>query len=178
LNVSGAFARLERVGAAQEPDVREIVARLREADSLDPAELRELNPSLLILEALAVRESPPFGADVIAELRAANQRLLQSAGDPAAAALADDDFHRRLTANCGNQRLLEVVDHVRRALLAYERVYMLSPERLARSVEEHEAIVSALEQGDHERAAELVRENFKSGMPEVEAQLRERQRGG
>lgn len=157
--------------------MREIVARLREADSLDASELRELNPSLLILEALAVRESPPFDAQAIAALRAANQRLLESAGDASAAALADDDFHRRLTADCGNQRLLDVVDPVRRAMLAYERVYMLSPERLARSVEEHEAIVAALERGDHERAAELVRENFKSGMPEVEAQLREQRDG-
>jgi len=107
------------------------------------------------------------------ELRAANKRLLESAGDAAAAVAADDEFHRRLTANCGNPRLLEVIDPVRRAMLGYERVYMLSPERLARSVEEHEAILAALERGDHVRAAELVRENFTSGMPEVEAQLRE-----
>jgi DNA-binding GntR family transcriptional regulator len=162
------------VGAAHETDVREIIDRLREADCLDPAELRELNPSLLILEALAVRESPPYGAEAIAELRAANKRLLESAGDPSAAALADDEFHRRLTADCGNPRLLEVVDPVRRALMAYERVYMLSPERLARSVDEHEAIVAALECGDHERASDLVQENFTSGMPELEADLRDR----
>ena len=162
------------MGAVRDPDVRELVARLREADALDPAELRELNPSLLILEALAVRESPLFDADAIAALRAANKRLLDSAGDAAAAALADDDFHRLLTKDCGNARLLEVVDPVRRALLAYERVYMLSRERLARSVDEHESIIAALERGDHARAADLLRENFTTGMPEVEAQLRER----
>jgi len=168
------FARLDRVGTAYDQDVREIAARLQQADSLDPAELRELNPSLLILEALAVRESPPFDAEAIAELRAANRRLRESAGDPTASALADDDFHRALTAACGNPRLLEVLDHVRRAMLAYERVYMLSPERLARSVDEHEAIVAALERGDHALAADLVRANFTSGMPELEAQLRRR----
>ena len=162
------------MGAVHDEDLREVVARLREADALDPAELRELNPSLLILEALAVRESPPFDADAIAALRAANKRLLDSAGDASAAALADDDFHRLLTKDCGNRRLLEVVDPVRRALLAYERVYMLSPERLARSVDEHESIIAALEHGDHARAADLLRENFTTGMPEVEAQLRER----
>jgi len=178
LNVAGGFARLDRVAAAHEPDIRELTARLRKADALDPGELRELNPSLLILEALAVRESPPFDAETIAALRAANRRLLDSAGDAGAAALADDEFHRRLTAYCGNPRLLEVIDPVRRAMLAYERVYMLSPERLARSVAEHEAIVAALERGDHELASELVRENFKTGMPEVEAQLRDSRDGG
>jgi DNA-binding GntR family transcriptional regulator len=174
LNAGDRFARLDGVGAAYDSDIREITARLGKADALDPAELRELNPSVLILEALAVRESPPFGAAAIAKLRAANKRLLDSAGDAKAAALADDEFHRRLTADCGNPRLLEVLAPVRRAMLAYEREYMLSPERLARSVDEHEAIVAALERGDHERAAELVRENFASGMPELEAQLRER----
>lgn len=178
MNVAGGFARLDRVAAAHEPDIRELTARLRKADALDPGELRELNPSLLILEALAVRESPPFDAETIAALRAANRRLLDSAGDAGAAALADDEFHRRLTAYCGNPRLLEVIDPVRRAMLAYERVYMLSPERLARSVAEHEAIVAALERGDHELASELVRENFKTGMPEVEAQLRDSRDGG
>jgi DNA-binding GntR family transcriptional regulator len=175
--VRAGFARLGSVDVGHDPHVREAIARLRAAHSLDSREWRELTPSLLILEALALRESPPFGAEAIARLRAANQRLRDSAGDPTEAALADDAFHRLLLADCGNQRLLDAIEPVRRALLAYERVYMLSPERLARSVDEHETILDALERGDHARASELVRENFTSGMPEVEEQLRDR-RGG
>jgi DNA-binding GntR family transcriptional regulator len=148
-----------------DPDIEAIAAHLREADLLDPAELRELIPSLLILEALAVRDSPPFDAEGIAGLRAANQRLRDSAGDVAEAARADDEFHRRLTAACDNPQLMGVVDLVRKALIAYERKYLLSPERLAGSVSEHEAIVAALEAGDHARAAQCVRLNFTSGLP-------------
>jgi DNA-binding GntR family transcriptional regulator len=143
---------------------------------LDPAELRELIPSLLILEGVAVRESPPFDPEGIAELRATNRRMRESADDPTVAAAADDEFHRRLTAGCTNAHLLEVVDLVRKALLRYERLYMVSPERLARSVDEHEAIVAALEHGDHVLAAERVRENFTSGLPGPEAQLQDRDR--
>jgi DNA-binding GntR family transcriptional regulator len=161
-------------GPTGDPDVQALAEHLRQANLLDPAELRELIPSLLILEGVAVRESPPFDTESIAALRAINRRLADSVAEPTAAALADDDFHRRLTAGCENRYLLEVVDLVRKALLDYERLYMLSPERLERSVAEHEAIVAALERGDHARAAELVRENFTTGMPEVEAQLRER----
>jgi hypothetical protein len=54
--------------------------------------------------------------------------------------------------------------------------YMLSPE-LALSVDEHEAIVEAFERVGHSRASDLVRENFDSGMPEVEVQLRDRHGG-
>jgi DNA-binding GntR family transcriptional regulator len=161
------------VGSTSDPDIEALAAHLRKADLLDPAELRELIPSLLILESVAVQESPPFDAQAIADLRAANQRLRDSAGDATAAALADDEFHRRLTARCGNASLLEVVDLVRKALLGYERLYMLSPDRLALSVDEHEAIVAALEDGDHALASERVRQNFTSGLPGLEGQLRD-----
>lgn len=153
------------VSSTRDPDFQALADHLRQADLLDPAELRELIPSVLMLEGVAVRESPPFDADAIAGLRAANRRLAASAHDAAAAVRADDEFHRRLTAGCENPRLLEVLDLVREALMGYERLYMLSPERVARSVEEHEAILEALEAGDHALAAERIRENFTSGMP-------------
>ncbi len=161
------------MASARDPDVEALAEHLRQADLLDPAELRELIPSLLILEAVAVRESPPFDRETIAALRAVNRRIAEAAGDPTAAARADDDFHRTLTAGCGNPGLLEVVDLVRKALLGYERLYMLSPQRLAQSVVEHDAIVAALEAGDHALAAERVRENFTSCLSTVEAPLRD-----
>jgi DNA-binding GntR family transcriptional regulator len=111
-----------------------------------------------------VRDLPPFDAEAIAALRVANQRVRDSEGDPTAAALADDEFHRRLLAGCRNEHLLEVVDLVRKALIRYERLYMLSPERLARSVEEHEAIIAALDAGDNGLASERVRANYTSGL--------------
>jgi DNA-binding GntR family transcriptional regulator len=164
------------VDSARDPDIQAIADHLRQADLLDPAELRELIPSVLILEGVAIRESPPFDAEAIAALRAANQRLLDSADDPTAAARADDEFHRRLTAGCENTHLLELVDLVRKALVGYERQYMLSPERLARSVDEHEAIVAALESGDHALAADRVRVNFTSGLPASEPRIQDSDR--
>lgn len=158
--------------SARDPNVAELAEHLRQADVLDAAELRELIPSLLILEGVAVRESPPFDEAAIAELRAANQRL-RDAGDPETGALADDEFHRRLLAACSNTNLLEVVDLVRKALMRYERAYLLSPERVAQSVDEHEAIVQALESGDHALAAERVRANFTSGLPDLEEHLQD-----
>jgi GntR family transcriptional repressor for pyruvate dehydrogenase complex len=160
------------VASRRDPEIEALAEHLRQADLLDPAELRELIPSVLILEGVAVRESPPFDAETIGALRASNRRLHDSAGDPTAAAQADDEFHRRLTAGCDNAHLLEVIDLVRKALLGYERLYMLSPERLARSVDEHEAIVAALEAGDHAAAADRVRDNFTSGLPAPGAPLK------
>ena len=153
------------VSAPSGPDIQAIAEHLRQIDVLDPTELRELIPSLLILEGVALRASPPFDAEAIAGLRAANGRLRDSECDPTAAAQADDEFHRHLLGGCDNPRLLEAIELVRNALLRYERLYLLSPERLARSVAEHEAIVAALASGDNALAAERVRENFTSGLP-------------
>jgi DNA-binding GntR family transcriptional regulator len=138
---------------------------------LESSEVRELYPAVLLLESVAVRDAPPYDAATLEELREINARMRASAGDSAEAALADDAFHRRLIAGCGNERLLAVVDPVRRALLRYERVYMLSPNRLARSAAQHDAIVDALQLGDQEAAAELVRRNFTTALPDLTREL-------
>jgi DNA-binding GntR family transcriptional regulator len=142
---------------------------------LDAREVRELYPAVLLLEALAVRHAPAFSEAVLDELRAANAQL-HDAQDPESACQADDEFHRRLTADCGNERLLRVVHPIRRALLPYERVYFATAEHRARSAGQHDAIIEALAGGDHAGAANLVRANFTTALPELTAELDARHR--
>ncbi len=135
------------------------------------AEARRLYPSVVVLESLAVSQTPPFDTTGIADLRAANARLLAAADDPATAILADDEFHRRLTAGCGNQHLLAALDPIRRELLRYERVYMREPVRVERSAAQHDAIIEALARGDHPEAAHLLRQNLAHGLPDLREAL-------
>ncbi len=137
---------------------------------LDAGELRELYPAALILECLAVREAPRYDAELLAELRAANARL-RAAGDPQAAIAADDDFHALLLSRCENERLLDVLRSVRRALVRYERAYMVDTARIERSAGQHDAIVAALERADHAAAAGGIRENFMAALPDLAAQI-------
>lgn len=78
------------------------------ATRLDSREVRELYPAVLMLEAIAVRDAPGFSAATLDALRAANARL-RAAQESVEASLADDAFHRALTADCGNDRLLAVL---------------------------------------------------------------------
>jgi DNA-binding GntR family transcriptional regulator len=103
-------------------------------------------------------------------MRAANQRL-RDATDSMDGSDADDEFHRALTAECGNQALLDVVLPVRRALLPYERIYFAGADRRARSADQHEAIIDAVEASDQARAYELVRENFTTALEDLQAEL-------
>ena len=132
---------------------------------LDAREVEELYPAVLMLEATAILHAPPYDAAAIEGLRDANAQLL-AAADAEAGARADDLFHERLTERCGNDDLLAVVRPMREQLMAYERQYFSTAERRERSAAQHGAIVDALEAGDHERAAALVRENFTTALPE------------
>jgi DNA-binding SARP family transcriptional activator/DNA-binding GntR family transcriptional regulator len=130
-------------------------------------EANRLYPAAIVLETVAVRRSPPFDAARIQALRDANASFRAAAGDPGAAIAADDEFHRRLAADCGNAELVAALLRVKRALLRYELVYMADAERIERSAAEHDAIVAALERGDHAEAAQLLRVNLGGGLPEL-----------
>jgi DNA-binding GntR family transcriptional regulator len=147
------------------------------ARRLDSREVRELYPAVLMLEAVAVRDAPPYTPAQIEELRWANDSL-RSARDAEEGSKADDEFHRRLTAHCGNPKLLSVVDPVRRALIPYERVYFASADRRTRSADQHEQIIEALANGDHTGAANLVRVNFTTALPDLTAELDARSQDG
>jgi DNA-binding GntR family transcriptional regulator len=135
------------------------------------AEARELYPLAVVLESIAVRQSPPFAANDLDAMRDANARMLEAQNNPCAAIVADDEFHALLVGACGNERLLATLRPVKRALLRYEQIYMLDPDRVQRSVAQHATIIAALEAGDHAQAAQRVRENLTGGLPDLAAAL-------
>ena len=135
------------------------------------AEARRLYPSAVVLESLALRVSPPFSRASLAALRRANARLLGSRDDPPGAVAADDEFHRLLVAGCENEHLLAALRPIKRALLRYERVYMVDPARIVRSAGQHDAVIAALEARDHAAAAQLVRQNLARGLPDLSEAL-------
>jgi DNA-binding SARP family transcriptional activator/DNA-binding GntR family transcriptional regulator len=137
------------------------------AAPLAMSEARRLYPAAVVLESVAVRRSPRFDQEGLEGLRKANASFRAAAGDPAAAIAADDEFHRRLTANCGNDELVAALLPIKRALLRYERVYMTDTGRIERSAAQHDAIIAALERGEHAEAAQLLRENLGSGLPDL-----------
>ena len=146
------------------------------ATRLDSREVRELYPAVLMLEAYAVRDAPRYDEARLDSLREANAAL-RAATDAASGSLADDDFHARLIADCGNPKLIEVVRPIRRALLPYERVWFAKAEHRERSAGQHDEIIAALTAGDRERASALVRDNFTTALPELTAELDARRDG-
>jgi DNA-binding GntR family transcriptional regulator len=135
-----------------------IVTSLRRAEpesaaALDAGELRELLPVAVILESLAVRKAPRFDVAAIERLRGASARLRRAVADPAAAAHAEDEFHRELVEPCGDARLLATVRSAQRALVPYRAAAPVGAVH-------YDAIVDALERGDNAGAADRIRASF------------------
>jgi DNA-binding SARP family transcriptional activator/DNA-binding GntR family transcriptional regulator len=160
-----AVAVLERDGLVER------VGDAVRAAPLAVTEASRLFPSAMVLESLAVRQTPAFDIAELDALRAANARLRAARADASAAVVADYDFHQILTRNCGNEHLLAALAPVKRALLRYERVYMLEPTRVDRSAAEHDAIIATLARGDRAEAAQRVRGNLAYGLPELREAL-------
>ncbi|MBI5106191.1 MAG: GntR family transcriptional regulator, partial [Solirubrobacterales bacterium] len=158
------------VGAgADAMDARRLAGVLGTLRPVEPAvtEARELYPLAVVLESIAIRQSPRFDPTALEALRRINERLRAARHDVAAAIVADDDFHRELTARCGNEPLLAALRPVKEALLRYEDVYMGDPSRVERSAAQHDAIIGALERGDQPEAAHRLRGNLTGGLPDL-----------
>ena len=142
------------------------------AAGFDEGEARELNAIAAVLEALAVRVSPAFDRIGVAQLRAASACFRWSGEDAGSLAIADHDFHSRLVERCGDERLLGTLAPVRESLYRWQARMTPRPDEIARAADEHDAIVEALARGDHETAADRVREHVAGGLPGLLAETK------
>lgn len=98
----------------------------------------------------------------------ARQRAALAAGDRDGCALLGRRFHLALQAPCRNRRLAAILENLDQQ---FQRIRLLCgriPGRLPKSVEEHAAILAALEGGDGERAGSLMRAHLRAVSRDIE----------
>jgi len=167
--VREALCFLQRDGFVRESDEGAF-----SVSELDELELRETYPVVLLLEGLAVRNTPAFPDDAIARLREINAEMERYGDDAAAAATHDFRFHEELVGHCDNEQLLGTLRPLKRRLLRYELAYMSVPCNVGDSVSQHAEIIDALERDDREAAAAAVESNFRDAMPRLLERLSSR----
>jgi DNA-binding GntR family transcriptional regulator len=164
--VREALCRLERDGFVRPADEGAFAVA-----PLSEIEVREGYPVVILLEGLAVRTTAEFPAEAIERLREINAAMAGETGDPLAAATHDWQFHEELVRHCGNEQLLGTLRPLKRLMLRYEYHYMSAEDFVTRSVDQHEAIIQALERGDRDGASALVEDNFRDSLPGILEQL-------
>jgi len=125
-------------------------------------DLLELYPILASLEALAGRHAfPELDSEEIAQLREINRQYEEACErqDVRAGIELNDRFHHLLSAGSNNQRLCNMLDELRSEVKRLEMWAFFNTPQWDASKCEHDQILDAVEQGDHEEALSILRRN-------------------
>ncbi|WP_369170719.1 GntR family transcriptional regulator [Streptomyces sp. R28] len=161
----------EAVGVSRTP-VREALLRL-EVEGLiklypkkgalvlpvSAQEIKDVVETRMLVEEHAARKAVPAPPGLIARLEEllAQQKDQAAAGDLAGAAVTDRCFHAEIVRSGGNEILSRLYDQLRdRQLRMGVAVLHSHPDRIAKTLVEHEEILQALRSGDAEAAVGMV----------------------
>jgi len=125
-------------------------------------ELAELKHVLQLVEPVGILEVPAhFLPHVASESRAVCLRMEAAiaAGDVAQAAELDLEFHRALSQRTPNRLLRDIIANLINAFPDSVRVIYGMPKAARHSLDQHWAIVRALDAGSREEASRLLREH-------------------
>ena len=161
-----ALFRLEREGFT--------ISNLARGFSVQPLtiqEVREVYPILWTLEGLALQSSGLLAGTNLPLLKQINQQFAAPGISAEAALACDTRFHETLIAGCSNQRVLEMLGSLRKVIERYERVYMRDVNLVATSVQQHQAILTALAERNLEQAVAAIETNWRFGMESLLLQI-------
>jgi len=152
-----AFRQLESEGfLTVMPRRGAVVSRITRKEVEDFYELKSL------LEGYAAR----IGAEKIDEkgiekLKKINEHLsvMAEKGDVEAFFQKNDEFHNTFISYCGNEKLLELRDHMVQKFIRFRLGEFSVPRKLIESVKQHMKIISALERRDGSLAEAVVLEH-------------------
>ncbi|MFI2641499.1 GntR family transcriptional regulator [Streptomyces sp. NPDC018610] len=161
----------EAVGVSRTP-VREALLRLEVEGLLklypkkgalvlpvSAQEITDVIETRQLVEGHAVRKAVPAPAALLERLEELleQQKRQAATGDYAAAAVTDRCFHAEIVRSGGNAILSRLYDQLRDRQLRMGVAVMHShPDRIAKTLAEHEAILRALREGDAEAAVAIV----------------------
>lgn len=125
-----------------------------------PVDLMEMFEVMAELEAVCGRLAAMRISDrALEDLRAANTKCQMAidAGDPDSYYVENETFHRIIYHQSGNSFLAQEAAKLHKRLKPFRRQQLKFRGRMAQSMSEHEAIVTALDEGDADAAADTLR---------------------
>lgn len=156
--VREAIRRLESEGLVDHlPRTGAVVRRLEYPEIMELYEMRT------VLEGTAARLAARAASPVeLEELKSINAEMAAATGDGGALVRLNRQFHARMMDAARNRFLLKSAETVEKTLLILGPSSMESPERASEAVEEHAAMLAALEARDGEAAERAMRRHMEN----------------
>ncbi len=165
-------ALAEKLGVSRTP-VREAIRMLEQEGlavllprrgahvaSIDNKQLEDMLEARRTLEAFTVNAAcGRISRAQIEELRQFNMKFREAvkSGDTVEMADLDFIFHEAIARAAGNKRIMEMLQHLREQLFRYQYEYLKDTADHWHLVEEHELICRAFEEGDNNKAVEIIK---------------------
>ena len=134
-------------------------------------EAKDLYELVADLEVLAI-ENSEFDEDSIIQLKE-QQIVFKSAEDTVARINAKLGFHRLLTKNYGNSLAQHVLEDLKIRIFFYEREFMADDLLYSKSDNQHDAIISAIEDDNVPTASLVLKMNWMLILDYIQRQLLE-----
>ncbi|MFI4929669.1 MAG: GntR family transcriptional regulator [Burkholderiales bacterium] len=120
---------------------------------------------LALLESDAAGEVAGRASDAeLDALRALHDRLEKQVRQRDAFFATNEAFHFKLLEVAGNRWRMQIVADLRKVMKLNRHHSLLKQGRIAESLEEHRALMRALDARDARRATQLMRKHFESGL--------------
>ena len=145
------------------------VAQITEKSLRDVLEVRSALEELAV--QLACRRMTP---EVVEELKETEKTFETALGhqDITVVAEADVAFHDVIYMATDNQKLIQLLNNFREQMYRYRVEYLKKKEVHAQILEEHRAIVGAMESGDVEKATQVTSRHIENQVEKVSDTLR------
>lgn len=165
------LAALSRALDVSVTPIREALAQLQQARiikaipnrgfiiaELDVKEAEDLYDLVASLEVMAI-ENREFSDSDIINLKA-QQEVFENASDAISRIQADMEFHRLLSQGYENELALQLLNDLKTRIFFYERAFMSDDSFYNKSDNQHEAIISAIEDDNVPTASLLLKMNW------------------
>jgi DNA-binding GntR family transcriptional regulator len=167
--VREALRRLEGLGLVEIVAHKGAWVRPLTLEDLHDTYFTRLNLECLAMRKAAGRMTAQDGAAARAALD--EHVAARARGDQVGARNAHERFHFTMYRACGSEWLVRSIGPAWRNSERYRVESMRNPEHVARRAEEHLQMLDAIEQGDAERAVELLASHLRSSVELVAAGL-------
>jgi len=136
-------------------------------------EIEEIYPLIANLEHFALLRTAPFEKKALAALEGIMQSYAREIENPKRLVELDNRWHRTLVNSCSNERVLEILNGLKRQAQRYEFAFFNNGNRNESSLEEHAAVIAELKAGKLHAAGRLLEAHWLGSMPSLKAAILE-----